>query len=107
LKKKKNLEEQNKMAVEMFREKYSVQYKIKDHDDDIHYDYIDQTAFIEVELDVNDGVNHEKAKERILKRYPKAEIFNVVLIETAETLKAKEKLRARNTAKAERAKTSV
>lgn len=81
--------------IEFYREKYSVQYKIKENDDDAHYDLIDQVTYIDAELDVNDGVNHEKAKEKVLKKYPKAEIFNCELIENEETVKAKKILRDR------------
>lgn len=84
------------MATECYREKYSVKYKIKENDEDKHFDYIDQTTYIDTELDsASEGKNHDKAKEKVLKVYPKAEIFSVELIQTEVELKAKEILRAR------------
>ena len=89
------------MAIEFYREKYSVKYKIKESDDAKDFDYIDQLTYIDAELDVSDGRNEEKAKEKVLKRYPKAEVFSVELIETEEDLKAKMRFRDRISKKVE------
>jgi hypothetical protein len=81
------------VTTAFFREVYSVKYKIKENAWDKHYDYIDQTTYIDAEKGVNDGQNHEKAKEKVLRRYPQAEIFSVELVDANVLEKQQEKIR--------------